>query len=197
MAITEKMYQLGAAARHLNDGSDQLNQLLSRIDQALGRMMIGMDYMLPRPVSEIVSMDGEGKRVIELAFVGYLKIRGSFHLAIKTVKVLESRKAAAMEGPGDLMPLLEAPRRLRYAAVDLLPELVAGLSTQVDDLVREMQRRCDMAEQLLRTLENMEASSRSNPHMLQEAADIAVATQQSHPQVSHGPRPRRRPPTRK
>ena len=38
MAITEKMYQLGAAARHLNDGSDQLNQLLSRIARAAARL---------------------------------------------------------------------------------------------------------------------------------------------------------------
>jgi hypothetical protein len=51
------------------------------------------------------------------------------------------------------MPLLEAPRRLRYAAVDLLPEMVAGLALQVEEMVESMQRRCETAARLLLDLE--------------------------------------------
>jgi hypothetical protein len=35
--------------------------------------------------------------VIELAFLGYLKIQSEHHLCIKTVKILESKVALASE----------------------------------------------------------------------------------------------------
>ena len=179
MPITDKMVRLGTAARKLNDGSDHLNRLISRIDGVLGRLMIGMDYIHPRPVSEQVTYDADHKRVIEIAYVGYLKIRGHFHLALKTVKVMESKAAMAGEAPGAVVPLLEAPRRLRYAAVDLLPEVVSGLATQVDDIVQKMERRCDVASALLDHLESMVepgAPAINDPVTAERLRDIAEAS---------------------
>ncbi len=158
MPITDKLFRLGSAARQLNDGSDQLNRLVSEIDQVLGRLMIGLDYVHPRPLHELVAIDGDGKRVTELAFVGYLKVQGGYHLAIKTVKVLEAKSQAATEQPGALAPLLSAPRRLRHAAVDLLPEVVSGLAAQVDEVVGSMERRCATAKALLDHLHGVEDS---------------------------------------
>ncbi len=158
MPQTDKMYELGTAARKLNDGSDRLNRLIAGIDKLLGRMMIGLDYTHPRPLQETVSVDRTGHRVTELAFLGYMKVEGGYHLAIKTVKVLESKQQAATEQPGAVMPLLSAPRRLRHAAVDLLPEVVSGLAAQVDDVVQSMERRCATAEALLEHLQDVAES---------------------------------------
>lgn len=168
MAITDKMIQLGHAARRLNDGSDKLNRLISKIDTTLGRLMIGMPYTHPRPISESVTFDADGKRVIEVAYLSYQKIRDGYHLAVKTVKVLESKKALGVEAPGSVHPLIEAPRKLRYAAIDVLPDLVSGLATQVDDIVNKMERRCDVAESLLRHLEQM-----VDPHAPVDPAPMA------------------------
>ena len=100
MTITDSMYQLGQAARRLNEGSDQLNRVLARIEETLGRLMIGMEYVHPRPLVEDVSLDADGKRIIELDYLAYLKVGGRFRLAIKQVKILESRKQGAFEAPG-------------------------------------------------------------------------------------------------
>ena len=85
--MNERLNQLGQAARRLNEGSDQLNTLIASIDKALGRLMIGMDYVHPRPLQEAMALSRDGKRVIELSFLGYLRIQGEYHLVIKTVKI--------------------------------------------------------------------------------------------------------------
>lgn len=153
MPITQELVALGTAARRLNDGSDQLNKLIARIDELLGRMMIGLEYYLPRPLAESVSYDRDGKRCIELGFVGYARVGKAYTLVVRTTKVAESKVAVATQAPGEVVPLLQAPRRLRYEAVDLLPELVAGLSAQVEEVAATMQRRCEIAASLVARLE--------------------------------------------
>lgn len=108
--MNERLNQLGQAARRLNEGSDQLNTLIASIDKALARLMIGMDYVHPRPLQEAMALSRDGKRVIELSFLGYLRVQGEYHLVIKVVKILESKVALASETPGTVMPLLQAPR---------------------------------------------------------------------------------------
>ena len=175
MAITEELYRLGASARLLNDGSEQLNRNIAAIDQLLGRLMIGLDYVHRRPLAETVTVDRDGKRVIELAYLAYLKVDRGYHLAIKTVKVMESKRALANETPGAILPLLSAPRRLRYAAVDLLPELVAGLAGQVEEMLSAMHRRCETASALVRHLEQIA----EGPAPAQEV-DAAASSATSH-----------------
>jgi hypothetical protein len=170
MAMNERLNQLGQAARRLNEGSDQLNALISSIDKALGRLMIGMDYVHPRPMQETMSVGRDGKRVIELSFLGYLRIQSEYHLCIKTVKILESKVALASESPGSVMPLLSAPRVLRHAAVDLFPELIQVLSHQVGDLVAQMERRCATARSLLEQLEGLEAQIAANREAMMDDA---------------------------
>lgn len=155
MAITDELQRLGNSAQRLNTGSEELNRLIERIDMLLAQLMIGLDYVHPRPIDEATSADHNGKRVIELSYVGYLRTSRNYHLAIKTVKVLESKLAVATQNPGEVIPLLAAPRRLRYAAVDLLPEVVSGLAAQVDEMVGSLERRCATAQSLVRNLEQI------------------------------------------
>lgn len=155
MAITRELQRLGNSARRLNAGSDRLNQLIERIDQLLGTLMIGLDYVHARPIDEWTTSDHNGKRVIEISYVGYMRTQRSYHLAIKTVKVLESKLSAATQSPGEVTPLLQAPRRLRYAAVDVLPHVVHGLAEQVDEMVGSLEQRCQTAESLVQNLEQV------------------------------------------
>jgi len=201
MAITDELHALGAAARRLNDGSEQLNRLIARIDELLGRLMIGIDWFHPRPLSESVSFDREGKRVIELAYLGYCRVQKSYQLAVKTVKVLESKLALATESPGEFVPLLQAPRRLRYAAVDQMPELVTGLARQVAEVAGAMERRCATAQSLAQQLEQMCAASPEPPRAAVPATGSAPAAEPvsegrpTRPYLSDGDAPNFRRPT--
>ena len=164
MSITDGMYQLGHAARQLNRGSDALNETLTRIDDVLGRLGVGMEFTLPRPLHEDVNVGSDGKRVILMGFLAYARIKGRFRLVYRTVKILESRRDSALQSPGDKVPLLEAPRRVRHMAVDHLPDLVGGLAKSVDDVLRQLDRRQNLASNVLSQLEGM-------------LADVSVAHQ--------------------
>jgi hypothetical protein len=166
MGVTEELYRLGQAARRLNDGSDRLDRTLSEIDAALGRLMLGFEYQLPRPIAEIVHHDSAGKRVIEVSYLGFYRMEtasddpgeptpssGEFHVGVKTLKILEGRRTDG-EPPGRMLPLLEAPRAIRHAAVDHLAALVAGLAAQVDEMVGHIERRNAVASSILGTLDS-------------------------------------------
>jgi hypothetical protein len=177
VAITHELFLLGRAARRLADGSDQLNRILSDIDRALARLMLGFEFQVPRPIAELVHHDSDGKRVIELHYLGYLRMptveaaaddpfaatAGGHHLAIRTIKVLEGRKAADGEPPGQLTPLLLAPLALRHAAVDHLPELVAGLAALVEDMAGQIERRTALAAAVLDHLQGHAPDERRKP----------------------------------
>ena len=180
-----ELHELGQAARRLNDGSEQLNRLIARIDELLGRLMIGIDYFHPRPLAENVSYDREGKRVIELAYLGYCRVQKSYQLAVKTVKVLESKLAMATESPGEFVPLLQAPRRLRYCAVDIMTELVMGLSQQVGEVAGAMERRCATAEALAHQLEQMLPVTETVPTPVRTPAP-ATEKRPTRPYMSDG-----------
>jgi hypothetical protein len=164
MGVTEELFRLGQAARRLNDGSDRLDRSLAEIDRALSRLMLGFEYQLPRPIAEQVHHDRDGKRVIEVSYLGYLRVApftpevgpeagsAEFHLAVKTLKVFEGRTADG-EQSGRVIPLLEAPRSIRHAAVDHLAPLVAGLAGAVDEMVEHIERRNAIASAILDTLD--------------------------------------------
>lgn len=168
MTLTQELYRLGHSSRRLNDGSDQLNRSIAAIDNLLARLMIGLDYVHPRPLAEHTTYDAAGKRIIEVSYLAYQKLKGSYRLAIKTVKVVESRVSAAKQSPGDLVCLLEAPRRLRYRAVEQLPELVEGLAEQIEDMLGAMDRRVGIASALVENLEQI-----AGPADLQQAGRAA------------------------
>jgi hypothetical protein len=159
MGVTEELYRLGQSARRLNDGSDLLDRSLAEIDRALNRLTLGFEYQIPRPIAEQAHHDRDGKRVIEVSYLGYMQLESidgappEYHLAVKTLKVLEGRSAQG-EQPGSVLPLLEAPRAVRHAAVDHLATLVAGLAGQVDDMNTHIERRNAIATAILGTLGN-------------------------------------------
>ena len=155
MSITDKLVSLGHTSRRLNEGSDHLNRTVARIDRVLGELMIGLDYVYPKPLREQVHVDGSGKRVIELCYLGFLKVQNGHHLAVKTVKVLESRLSAATEDPGRIVPLLQAQRTLRHRAVDVLPDMISGLAAETEEVVASLERRCATADALLSHLEGV------------------------------------------
>ena len=162
MAITEQLFRLGQSARRLNDGSDRLDRSLAEIDRALSRLMLGFEFRLPQPIAELERLDRSGKRVIDLSYLGYFRFESvsgasdaspRFHLGVRTLRVLEGKRSGSEEQPGKLVPLLEAPREIRHAAVDQLPELVAGLAAAVEELVENIERRCEVASSVLDDLD--------------------------------------------
>ena len=123
------------------------------------------------PLAESQSTDTGGKRTIELAYLGYLSVRGQYHLVITTVKIMEDKAAMANQTPGSVIPLLTAPRALRHAAVDVLPDLVDAISSQIHELVSQVERRCETAQGLLEELRELEVTASGTRAVAEEPSE--------------------------
>jgi len=153
MPITEELTKLGQSVRRVNDGSDELVGLIRGIDRMLGEMALPFDYLHPRPLQETTKVGQGGKRVIEVVYLGVMPVRGARRLAIKMVKILESKAAVAHPGGGGaVMPLLDAPRPLLHVAADHLGEVVRAIIGEIDELAEQVERRGGAAKEALREL---------------------------------------------
>lgn len=147
MPITEELTALGQSVHRLGERSQEIIELVRAIDRILGELMPATElkYLHPRPLMEMAKVSRGGKRVIEVAYLGVMRLDGRHQLVIKQVKILESKAAIASQGGGSVMPLLKAPRAAVFAAVDELGELVRVIREQVDGLAEEAERLRDAA----------------------------------------------------
>jgi hypothetical protein len=153
MPITEELTKLGQSVRRLNEGSAEIEALVAAIEGKLGELAIPFDYLHPRPLRETTTVGAGGKRVIEVAYVGFLPLLGARQLVVKTVKIHESKAAAVAPQGGSLTPLLSAPRALVHATVDVLGDVVRAIRSQLDELAEQVERRRAAAERALDELE--------------------------------------------
>lgn len=159
MPITEELTKLGNTVRRLNDGADELVREIQAIEATLRDLALPFDYLHPRPLEETARVGPGGKRVIEVVYLGVMPCRGRRRLAIKMVKILESKAAVASQSGGAVMPLLDAPRGLLHAAAELLGEVVRGIGKQLDELAEQVDRRRSAAREAQDALSRSSASA--------------------------------------
>ena len=159
MPITEELTMLGNSVRRLNEGTDELVRGIQAIEATLRDLALPFDYLHPRPLEETARIGPGGKRVIEVVYLGVLPCRGRRRLAVKMVKIVESKAAIASQSGGAVMPLLDAPRGLLHAATDLLVEVVQGIRKQLDELGDEVDQRRDAVREAHEELSRPAASA--------------------------------------
>ncbi|MEE9383588.1 MAG: hypothetical protein V3V08_09265 [Nannocystaceae bacterium] len=159
MSIDPDLEQLQEVSDRLKGGSQWLDDLIHRIDSALHRLSIRVDYTHTRPLAEQVERGADGKRRIELSYLAYASVAGSRRLAIKTIKVLESKAALDTTDPRRIVPLRDAPVALRHAAVEQMAEALRGMTAHLKVLADRVDARCDSAESVLHSLERHRVST--------------------------------------
>jgi len=159
MPITEELTKLGNSVRRLNEGADELVREIQALEATLRDLALPFDYLHPRPLEETSRVGPGGKRVIEVVYLGVMPCRGRRRLAIKMVKILESKAASASQSGGAVMPLLDAPRGLLHAAAELLGEVVQGIRKQLDELAEQVDRRRHAAREAHEELSRPSASA--------------------------------------
>lgn len=156
------MDQLTNASRRLLDGGARLDTLIAELDAGLGQLDVALDYMHPRPLAEAVRRDAAGKRVIELSYLCYREIDGRRCLAVRTIKVLESKAALASTVPTSIVPLRSADIALRQAAIDIMGELLSGITAQMERMADGLEDRCEAASSIVRAIANRRSDTRSS-----------------------------------
>ncbi len=167
MPITEELTKLGNSVRRLNDGADELVREIQAVEATIRDLALPLEYLHPRPLEERARVGAGGKRVIEVVYLGVMTSRGRRRLAIKMVKILESKAAVASQSGGAVMPLLDAPRSILHAAADLLGEFVVGLRKQLDEQAEQADRRLEAVRGAHDALSGGSASTSGSRRRLQ------------------------------
>ncbi|TPV93274.1 MAG: hypothetical protein B7733_21280 [Myxococcales bacterium FL481] len=170
--------KLGQAHERLAAGDARLDALIAALDDGLARIDIGLDYMHPRPLAEAVSRDETGKRIIELTYLCYRPVHGRRRLAVRTIKVIESKVALAATAPAQVVALRAAALPLRQAAMEVLGEMLRGLTAEVERLADRLEHQCDTANRLVQGLPERRRQWRT------PASARRNAVQPSYPQLS-------------
>jgi hypothetical protein len=140
--MVDTINELSSIALKLNQKSDQLNALITSINENLARLNFGIEVWLEsHPVKE----NGNAK-----AFLGYCKSKDEWQLAIwdpNDALELEDRPSVRLAG-SNVWPLAEVSRELRLLAMPLIPKLLDGIKEKAEDLLKGLEAAERAAESL-------------------------------------------------
>lgn len=142
--------ELLAAAKQLNQASDQVNLELQKIEKALDAANLGLTFWLEdKPIDQSDAIGGiEPHDTSEYTsdLVGFARVEGKWRLAVKRLRRVSGFYQGDMDCPfanvfveGELTPLLKASRELRLNALRVMPDFIAALKEKVVQRVGEIE----------------------------------------------------------
>ncbi len=143
--VSELLPSLAATAADLNDASKKLSAVITRIDDALQRLNLG--------VTAWVTVQG-GAHNNGLYFwaeaLGYSRIARKWGLTL--------RRRSGFEGDGELdedenWAFNDAPRSLRIMAVPKIPELIKELDRKAKEVAEQISASVDETVPLVEAIE--------------------------------------------
>lgn len=157
--MTGSLSELSKLSEQLNKESEHVNTIITRVNQSLASMNLGVECWLPRPLSIGEHFFSFGAtmvgRIEDRAIqFGYARAENVFQLAIRNVMVQESTTPdgspeTRIANPGDPHPLLKANRNLRIDALELLGELTQAMKSRVASMIASIQKGTEASRQLI------------------------------------------------
>src|SRR2546425_8611125 len=138
--LASRLASLEATAAQLNRASDSINGIINAVEKQLSAANVGLEVWLRPPLTQT---DAQGFTGLERETVwtedrlGYAKVNGKWCIAVKDVRVHTGRFEGDTSCPytnecvdGMPIPLTQASRETRIAALDRLPDLIEALEAQ-------------------------------------------------------------------
>lgn len=139
--VQTSFQQLSTAASTLNAESDQLTKQVAELDSALKPLNVGLVCWIDLPGGWTSPDHSESYS----EQVGYAKVGGKWGISIRTVKCWEFAEESKVEE----YAFNDAPRRLRLAAVDYIPELLEALVEAAAKATERISRKTAEVQQLV------------------------------------------------
>jgi hypothetical protein len=151
---------LAALARKLNANTDALNQSLEEIQNKLNALGLGIEVWLGQSLHQS-DMDDvlderevpTGEREYYADELGYGRHGDKWALLVRNRRTViapaddpRDPDVRTVFGPTDQQPLLNASRKLRIAAVDLIPALVEGLKAAAASALASIEKAKKLAD---------------------------------------------------
>ena len=156
--IHDNIQELKMLAAKLNKASDAAADIIADLEQRLEATGIGITYWLPAIINKEYQSSGEtdlGEPAeYSLGYqIGWDKVGKKWHLAYRVTEIEEygddfgpRRRPDAMRISEHRTPfspevLVNSPRSVRVQAVRLLDDLVTGLTTEAESLLRAVESK--------------------------------------------------------
>ncbi len=136
---------LSSAATSLNTASDELTKTVGVLDEALRKLNIGLTIWVT------ISAWSEEERAGEDQ-IGYCKVSGKWGIALRYIWGLHALSLDEVDG---LWPFNEAPRDLRLAGVDKIPELMEALGKEASETAKRVQEKTKQVRELASVIEKL------------------------------------------
>lgn len=129
---------LSSAATSLNTASDELTKAVGVLDDALRKLNIGLTIWITVSTWSEEERAGEGQ-------IGYCKVSGKWGIALRYVWGLHAQSLDEVDG---LWLFNDAPRDLRLAGVDKIPELIEALGQEASETTKRVQEKTKQVRDL-------------------------------------------------
>ncbi len=136
--VDTTLKELTAVSNSLNQVSDQLSRQIAELESALRELNLGVTAFVTFSKEQIEYKMEDGKVYVDHCNqdVGYGRLNGKWGLMVLTWYDSSDDSDSMKE-----TFLREAPREIRLAAMDKIPELLKALSEQAQKLTQEASKK--------------------------------------------------------
>jgi hypothetical protein len=155
---------LSSAANSLNTASDELTKVVSVLDDALRKLNVGL------PVWVTVSRWSDDLRHGEDQ-IGYCKIGAKWGIALCSSSNDEAGGEETLDG---LWLFNDAPRELRLAGIDKIPEVIEALGKEAFDATKRIQQKTEEVRELAGAIGSLRDEAKVRAKALTLAERVAA-----------------------
>lgn len=147
---------LSKTASSLNAASDELTSSVSVLSESLKKLNVGLTVWV---MFRSRDFEEEPDRY-DIDQIGYTKVNGVWGIAIQSVFGDERRDEESVAG---LWLFNDAPREMRLAAVDKLPELIEELAKAAFNTTKRVQEKAQQVRELANAISNASVTEQPVP----------------------------------
>ena len=163
--MVDTIKELSDLSSKINQKSDQLNSIISKVNRKLSTFNLGLEVWLGAPLSSgpwrpIETSTGNTAWTHEVTQLGYCRVEDEWQVAIRHANPVHEEKddydsdEAGEDGldeglnAGPPHPLLKAARDTRIRAMSLLPRLLEELKAHTQETLGAIDKAEKLAESL-------------------------------------------------
>ena len=163
--VASSIVRLSSAAHDLNEASGELGQAITAIDTVLQALNIGV----PTWTTIEKGNDEPNGDYFWSRDIGYAKVSNRWGIALRTVS---GNCNAPNEERCDSWPFNDAPRWLRIAAVEKIPDMLEALIKSAEETTREIKAKTAKANQFATAIAQAAGKKPAKRGTLAELAGI-------------------------
>lgn len=168
--VQTRFRELSNLATSLNAASDEFTKIVGTLDEALKKLNVGLTVWL----SFRFRGDDNEPQIFDQDQIGYAKVSATWGIVLRRIWGDEERDIYHEDGP---WLFKDAPRELRLAAADKIPELIEALAKAASTTTKEVLEKTQQVRELAAAIDEVSnAGATFSPQFVQDA--LAAASKQ-------------------